>query len=124
MFIDQINEIPLGKTRECRLTKMRILAQISARFDIKIGKVAAPTARHEDFAPWFFTIIDQQNPASCLTCQRRTEHTRRTSAYNNGIKPFHVALLLEKTGVNCKDSSVVAPASILLKGSIYLNYIR
>ncbi|KDX23463.1 hypothetical protein AC96_3940 [Escherichia coli 2-156-04_S4_C2] len=37
VFIDQINEIPLGKTRECRLTKMRILAQISARFDIKVA---------------------------------------------------------------------------------------
>ncbi|WP_213673277.1 hypothetical protein, partial [Escherichia coli] len=55
---------------------------------------------------------------------KKKKNPRRTSAYNNGIKPFHVALLLEKTGVNCKDSSVVAPASILLKGSICLNYIR
>src|SRR5699024_11283628 len=96
LCINQNNENPRVKERECRVTKMWILAQISARFDIKVGKVAAPTARHKDFAPWFFTIIDQQNPASCLTCQRKTEHTRRTSAYNNGIKPFHVALLLEK----------------------------
>ncbi|CEJ64855.1 FIG01046369: hypothetical protein [Citrobacter pasteurii] len=33
---------------------------------------------------------------ACLPCLRGAEHTRCASAYNNGIKPFHVAILSKK----------------------------
>ncbi|WP_213081652.1 hypothetical protein, partial [Escherichia coli] len=91
---------------------------------IKLDKLPPPPPKKKVFPPCFLPITNQKPPAPSLPPQQKKKHPRRTSAYNNGIKPFHVALLLEKTGVNCKDSSVVAPASILLKGSICLNYIR
>ncbi|WP_213667475.1 hypothetical protein, partial [Escherichia coli] len=90
----------------------------------RFEKFPPPPPKKKFFAPFFLPIMNRKPRPPSRPAQRKKKHPRRTSAYNNGIKPFHVALLLEKTGVNCKDSSVVAPASILLKGSICLNYIR
>ena len=95
VFAHQIDKVPLGVTRQRRFAEMGVLAQIGSRFDIQIREVAAPAAGHQDLTPRFFTIIDEQHAATRLTGLRRTEHTRRASAYNNGIKPFHFAILSE-----------------------------
>ncbi|BDT39953.1 hypothetical protein SE2072C2_02520 [Salmonella enterica] len=72
---------------------MGVLAQIRSRLNIKISKVAAATAGHEDFTSWLLAIIDEQHAATRLSCLRGAKHARCASAYNNGIKPFHVAFL-------------------------------
>ncbi len=80
---------------------MRILAQISARFDIKVGKVERPPPDIRILRPGFLPLsISEPGVLPDLPAQNRTypPHQR----YNNGIKPFHVALLLEKTGVIVK----------------------
>lgn len=66
---------------------------IRSRLNIKISKVAASTTGHEDFTSWLLAIIDEQHAATRLSCLRGAKHARCASAYNNGIKPFHVAFL-------------------------------
>ncbi len=90
----QIDKVPLGVTRQCRFTKMPVLAQIRRRFNIEVGKVAAPAAGHQDFTAWLFTVIQQQYATTRLSGHRRTKHTRRTGANYHGIKPFHVKILI------------------------------
>ena len=98
MFTHQVDEVPLGVTRQRRFTKMTVLAQIGRGFNIQISKVAAPAAGHEDLTAWLFTVIQQQHATTRLSGHRRTKHTRRTGANYYGIKPFHVKTLF----VNCR----------------------
>ncbi|MNC33106.1 hypothetical protein D3C75_814890 [compost metagenome] len=59
VLTDHVDKIPLGVACERRFAKMRVLAEISCRFDIKVSKVAATSARHQNLTAWFFTVIDE-----------------------------------------------------------------
>lgn len=87
--VDHIDEIPLGVTRQCGLTEMRIFRKISRRLGVKVREVAASATRHQDFTSGFFAIIQQQNPAATLSGLCRTEHTCSTCTNDDHINLFH-----------------------------------
>ncbi len=53
----QIDKIPLGVARQRRFAEVRIGAEVSGWLNVEVGKIAAPAAGHQDFAPRFFAII-------------------------------------------------------------------
>ncbi len=53
----QIDKIPLGVARQRRFAEVRIGAEVSGWLNVEVGKIAAPAARHQDFAPRFFAVI-------------------------------------------------------------------
>ncbi len=53
----QIDKIPLGVARQRRFAEVRIGAEVSGWLNVEVGKIAAPAAGHQDFAPRFFAVI-------------------------------------------------------------------
>ena len=89
VLADHVDKVPLGIARQRRFAEMRVLAQICRGFDIKVSKIAATAAGHQDFTPRFLAVIQQQNAAPCLSSHGGTKHSRRSGTHYNGIKPFH-----------------------------------
>ncbi|MOA28748.1 hypothetical protein D3C78_1497130 [compost metagenome] len=71
---------------------MRVIRQISGRLRVHVGKVTASAAGHQDFAPRFFAVVEQQHPAAELPCLRRAKHARCARTYYHDIKLFHLRL--------------------------------
>jgi len=102
ILVHLIDKVPLGITRQCRLTKMGVLTEVGGGLNIKIGEVAASTARHQNFASRFLAIINQQNAATRLSGHCGTKHPCGSCANNNGIKLFHDKLPTMLKGMDCK----------------------
>ena len=103
VFIEEMNEMGVGKRWEWRVRKMGIVGEIRGWLEIKVGKVGGGRGRDKDFGGWFFRIMDEEKGGWWVRWEGRREDRGGRRGYNNGMKGLEVGVVLEKRGVNCKD---------------------